>query len=514
EVYRETTRRMLELQHRPDTITAMQSGAARLATRGDTVMASIDILDRTVAAARVKDVEGRAVALDEVIEVKAGYGLRFKVYSDPEDLVGTSIVAPFLDVEGSTSVVTLKSGYSLPSPGDLVHIGPVASESMALKVRGVEGAQDFSSRLIMLPAAPQIDDIIDALEPPAWDGIVGTIATFPASLLQVPLFASVRASQPLGVGSSSAPYTLDISLRPDPASIDVTGFELDHRTGGTTDWTTLTFPAASAGTSLEGLERDDVIELRARAVSGDTVSPSTPTVTIVVGVDDPDIPAALEAEGISVLGALGHAIIGVSVPQDSSATVLQIYRAPSGVALDRSAHAVGAPIAVTDGSTLTYVDGDATRTNILTGGGFASDDGWAEGDGWLIEAGVANHAPGLAGDLSKALALSAGTTYRVAFDVTQRAAGGVTAKLIGGTEVIGITATQTGDAFDRLTALSGNTDIALAATSDFDGDVDDLVVFIETANCVDAGRWDYYVEPQNEQNIAGPVAGPFPATIF
>ena len=62
--------------------------------------------------------------------------------------------------------------------------------------------------------------------------------------------------------------------------------------------------------------------------------------------------------------------------------------------------------------------------------------------------------------------------------------------------------------------MSGNTEFTLDAVSAFDGAIDDLIVFLETATCVDAGQWDYWVEPQNSENIAGPVSGPFVVVIF
>ena len=78
----------------------------------------------------------------------------------------------------------------------------------------------------------------------------------------------------------------------------------------------------------------------------------------------------------------------------------------------------------------------------------------------------------------------------------------------------GVAVASAGLVLDRLASVSGNTEFAIDAASTFDGAIDDLIVFPETATCVDAGAWDYWVEPQNDENIAGPVAGPFETTIF
>ena len=47
EIWREGRRRFYEALHRPDTFTCVMEGAARVATRGDLVMASWDVLART-----------------------------------------------------------------------------------------------------------------------------------------------------------------------------------------------------------------------------------------------------------------------------------------------------------------------------------------------------------------------------------------------------------------------------------------------------------------------------------
>ena len=86
--------------------------------------------------------------------------------------------------------------------------------------------------------------------------------------------------------------------------------------------------------------------------------------------------------------------------------------------------------------------------------------------------------------------------------------------LIGGTTVSGAAVAADGLVLERLVATTGNTDFAFGATSAFEGAVDELVVFRETETCVDAGSWDYYFEPQNSENIAGPTTGPFVVVIF
>jgi len=202
------------------------------------------------------------------------------------------------------------------------------------------------------------------------------------------------------------------------------------------------------------------------------------------------------------------------VPETGAPTQLQIYRVPAGNPLDRETHAIGSRLEVSAGSTLNYVDGDGTRVNLLSSADFNSADGWSLDSGWAIAGGKATFTPGAPGNLAQTLPLTAGTTYRVAFEVSGYVAGDVKPRLIGGTNVSGETVTANGLFLDSLTALPGNTDFKFLAQTTFDGSIEFVRLFAETPSCVEAGGWDYYVEPINDENIAGPAAGPFPTKIY
>ena len=116
--------------------------------------------------------------------------------------------------------------------------------------------------------------------------------------------------------------------------------------------------------------------------------------------------------------------------------------------------------------------------------------------------------------LSQPLSLEAGATYRIAFNVSEYVAGAVTPGLTGGTDVSGVAVTAAGLVLDRLVSVGGNTEFSIDATATFDGAIDGLVAFKESLTSIDAGQWDYWVEPQNDENIAGPVSGPFGVAIL
>jgi len=211
---------------------------------------------------------------------------------------------------------------------------------------------------------------------------------------------------------------------------------------------------------------------------------------------------------------MGRAVIGIGIPADQSIDKVQIYRAASGAVLDKNADAIRAPISVSPNTTLTFIDGDATRNNAISGGGFGTADNWTEGAGWTIAGGEATHTPGSTGTLSKDISLTAGATYRIAFIVSGRTAGSVKPKLTGGTTVSGSAIATNGLALLTLTAVTGNTSFTLDANANFDGAIDDVVVFRQTTSCAAAGVWDYWVEPQNSLGVTGAISGPFTATIF
>ena len=499
EIYVEALRRMYELQYRADNFAAMQSGTARVVTRGDLVMGSFDVLSRTQMAARVKSVQGQLVEIDEEVTVGAEYGVRFKAYEDAEDLYGTSLVRPIAENASPSRALLLSGTGDLPEMGEILHIGPMITQSLALRVRGVEAAEDFQSRILMVAAAPEIDDLVDAAEIPAWDGRVGAEVDLADVIPAVPVFVSIAS----GVVGTGDPDGLQLILRPGTGSTAaLTAFELDHRLQGASTWTTVIIPVASAGASLDVYSATDQVELRARALASTTPGEYTGVASITIGAEDPDVPEALASDAVMVMGLLGYAAITISVSATDAPSQIQIYRVPAGDPLDRDTHAVGSPVLVAAGSTVSYTDGDGTRFNLISNGTFATSADWTEGDGWAIAGGRAEHTPGAAGPLSQALTLEAGTSYRVAFTVSEYLAGSVTPSLSGGTTASGSAVIADGLVLDRITALSGNTEFALDAASDFDGAIEDLVLFRESVTSVPAGQWDYYFEPQNSEDIA------------
>lgn len=508
EIWFETRRKMYELEMRPDTFSAIQDGASRVATRGDQVMTSSDVLQSVNSAARVKSIDGALVEIDELTKVEIGYGMRFRVYANSTDAIGTSVLRKIAPNTSSSTALRLIGSGPMPTVGEAVHIGPLATESLAMRVRGVEAAENFGSRLIMVAAAPEIDEAVEAEVPPAWDGRVGEVISASTVTPAVPVFTLI-SSFSIGVATPA----LEVLLRAGRGSVAiVTSFEVDHRIVGGS-WSTVTVPAASGGCSITGYEKDDDVELRARAISTVTPSNYTETVSHQIGADDADIPQALDIDGVVVLGGLGRASLSFVTGADLATKRVQIYRAPTGVTLDRGAHAVGAPISTALNSTFNHVDGDATRTNILNDPDFNSGSPWVTGTGWSISAGKAVHVGPTGGNIEQSVSLVTDKVMRLGVELTARTAGILVPRLTGTTTASAPSMSAIGLSVRSLTVNAGNDTLALAASSTFDGSIEQVYLFKQTASCAPQGTFDYYLEPQSDDGLSGPAIGPFTTTI-
>jgi len=428
------------------------------------------------------------VEIDEELPASEGYAIRFMVYVDDADIIGLSTVRAVADRDYDTTALRVLESNALPAIGEVVHIGPMGTESMALRIKGIEGAQDQNARVIMVADAPEIDALTDAEVPPAWDGRVGE--EIAASVLEpaVPNFVHIRT----GVDGTGIENGLEVLLKPGTGSSSVvTSYEIDHRSNGTAAWTTITVPAASASADIAAYVLNDFVDIRARAIATTVPSDYTPVVTVTIGSEDPAIPGGLDDSAIDVLGSLGRAHIGVGIPPDPAIAQLQIYRSPQGASLDRSVHAVREPFAVEPSSTASFTDGDATRAPVLSNGGFNTADNWSTGVGWSISGGSASHMPSAASDLSKDVSCVEGATYRIAFTLSGRTAGTVTPQLTGGATVAGDPVSANGLVQISLVAGAGSDAFTLAADATFDGTIDDVIIYRETATSVAAGSWSW-----------------------
>jgi hypothetical protein len=513
EIWREARRRMYETMHRPDRFTATQDGAVRVATRGDLVMGSWDVLTSTQKAARVVWLRGNLVGLDEELAMEDGesYAIRFRLFANPADTIGTSLVRPVVTAFGISTAVRLTGDGPLPLPGDIVHFGTALNESLALIVKDVEAADDMSSIIAMVEASPIIDELTDADVPPAWSGRVGGNLGDGNQVPAVPVIVAIVT----GLQGTDNINGLALQLQPGVGSMAVlTGYDIRHRLSGTTDWTTMTTTVADGGGAVDGYTNGQMVDISARAVSiSGLVSDWTITLTPTIGFLDLVFPQSLPTDAAVVTGSLGHASISFTTGDDENLAKVQIYRTLAGTALNIATHTVGLPVSVVPLTSYTRIDGDASRVNLIANGSFATDVGWDFGAGWTRDGGKVAKASGSTYALSQPVSLTAGKTYRLNITVSGRNDGTITPQLTGGTVVAASAINEDGIYSVDLVAISGNDTLTFLPSALFDGAIDNVMLFEVTLSTLASGDYDYYLEPQTAGNVPGPMSGPHTVTV-
>ncbi len=153
---------------------------------------------------------------------------------------------------------------------------------------------------------------------------------------------------------------------------------------------------------------------------------------------DPVAPAALAAFIVTDSAPhLGRATFGITTGNDSHVRNVKLFRVASGAAFDKATATSFATLAVGPSGTFSYADGDSSRANIISNGGFDTDTIWNKGAGWT-SVGKGTHVAGAANSLLQTAALTpAGTIFRYQFDVLGMTAGNVFTRFNGGTVVNG-----------------------------------------------------------------------------
>ena len=510
EVYRETVRRMYEALYRPDIYQAMQDGPARVATRGDLVMLSHHVIDTVQVTGRVMAVQGSLIELDEIVTIEDGvqYAIRFRKFADTEvfedpDTIGSSIVSLVSGVAGETRLLTLSNGGQVPQRGDLVHFGPSSQDSLPLIVSGVEAAEESANVVRMIDAAPIIDELVDALEIPAWSGRVGAEIDENFLLPSAPRFSSIVS----GTAATGNANIIEYRIEPGSSTVAAVSYEIDHRLSGVATWSTTTIPAANGGGEIAVYAAGDVVVLRVRASSATGSSgPYSTLVSFMVGANDVGIPIAIAEASISVSPVLGGMMVSFATSNDLNTAAVQIYRSRSEI-LDRETDASGVPVAVDANRSYSIPIGDATRVNVIEG------TSWTLGAGWSVSGSGVVHSGGDESSASLPIMTEAGKYYRLAFTVSGASAGNLTPRLSGGSLRAGSTISTDARHLDRLQAVTGNTVLEWLASTNFVGTLSDPAVFVETAACLEQGVHYVWLESRNEDDVAGPTSGPFEVLI-
>lgn len=112
-------------------------------------------------------------------------------------------------------------------------------------------------------------------------------------------------------------------------------------------------------------------------------------------------------------------------------------------------------------------------SELITDGGFSSASNWTTDAGWSVAAGLASHTAGTSDDVEQSVVITSGQFYFVTYTIANRTAGSVTVK-VGGTS--GTAQTDNDTHTETIEAGSSNSLIEFTASSDFDGDIDNVSI--------------------------------------
>ena len=492
-------RRHLEAKYRADRITLIQPAELTVIDRGDHIGISWPALDETMSAARVVEVRDAVVVLDTPVTMVDGqtYALTWNNFSavSPE---GVTVTSPVTTVPGETRALLLGASAATPPVGRKVHFGRTGAVEIDAFVLAVEPGEDNSFYLTLTNAAPEIDTETDAYTPPAWEiGSGVDVATGGTPDTPVIGTISAVARQYDYSGSNDLDVQVPVSAG---GTVPVASITVHHKLQADSGYSNVTV-TGNAGVATLSYARDAAIDVYAVAnsVFGDpSAAAATQQFTVTGG--DAALPAELDTDTMTVVGGLGHATVTVTTGSDTAE--VQLFRAPDGDTLDVATDAIASRVAVAGNSTVALVDGDATRSTIVSNGEFASAADWTAGGGWTIAAGVATHTTGSASTLSQSLSLTSGDTYRLSATISGRTAGSVTPRLGGSTTVDGTAISADGQALDALTANGDSDSLEFVASSDFDGSIDAVILYRQTAATAPQGVYVYHVAPITAEKIA------------
>ncbi|MDB5618475.1 hypothetical protein [Tardiphaga sp.] len=254
QIWRATRRRQYELIHRPHTYSVSQDIESLVLSRGDMAPLNHDVLDRDHIPSRVRKIEDGVVTVDTPVTMEVGrsYACAFRK-SD-----GTSIRRSVVTRAGESPNLTMVGDLSGVEVGDLAMFGTsLRGPVIDVVVKSIERGDNLTAKLMLIDAAPIIDELTDAETPPPWDGRVGEVNDVSALLPAVPDLSVADSLQQFfatvtpGSGSVALPATYVVS----------------HRLHGGGAFMPVTITASVGVAIISGYLVGDIIDVKAHAVT-------------------------------------------------------------------------------------------------------------------------------------------------------------------------------------------------------------------------------------------------------
>ncbi|MBU2960484.1 hypothetical protein KO516_06580 [Citreicella sp. C3M06] len=499
EVAIELYRRILEAIYRRSTWRVMQEGPLRVATRGSRVNLSHYILSSKQISARVVDVVGNAVLIDQPVTMEAGtsYVLHWHMTS-AADVRGQAVVTIVRPQEGETQTLGLK-GY-IPPAGTSVTFAPATETIRTCRVLGIVPGEDGTVELRLTEDAPEIDTELADYEPPEFNTVVGQPST-PGDAPSQPLIRNIWTDTLDGV------LTVFVSVRMAASDTStISGYTVDYRLSGAAGWSSAGLGGTSGSIQITGYSVGDEIEVRAAAqASGGAWSEFTDTIYYTVGEELEAAPNAVPSDSVTISGELGRAVI--TAWAGGTTRTADVFRTASGGTFDDDTDYIGT-ISFASGQTQTFVDGGAeTSTKVEISGMSAAAS-------WNISGNSATHTAGTADRLFAPLTTYINDVVRGAITISGRTAGDVEIRMVDGSDVASGGIFESNGVHYFEFDPQGHDAFEVYASAPFDGTVSDLQVFKETSSSAPQGAWEYRLRAENSDGLTAGISGPYTTTII
>jgi hypothetical protein len=266
-----------------------------LCTRGDLVRVSHDIPLWGSGWGRVKAVEISAgtitaFTLDELVGVRSDrlYAARWRTADAADGIGAVTPDAPSGAAEATRFVLVAPVATSAgPAPGDLAMVGELGRESVPLLVKGIEPGEDFSAKLTLVDAAPEIHGA-DTGPIPSFDPMITLPVVPQRAVPQAPVLVAVFSGTAglVRAGDGTVLSRIGVTLR--AAEGDAApAFQMRWRLLDAAGWEVASGPGP---TLLTGALRDgETYEVSARAVSAAGLAGlwTDPVPHLVVGKAEP-----------------------------------------------------------------------------------------------------------------------------------------------------------------------------------------------------------------------------------
>ncbi len=261
---------------RPETYSLYQDFEHLVARRGSKVRVSHDVPLWGSGWGRVKELVTTGspadtitgVILDEKVVMETGllYACRFRL----ADADNTSLVLSVNTVAGETDTLTLSSSVPIgdgPAVGDLAMFGEADRETVELLVKSIERAGEFTARLVLVDASPEVYDADTGTIPDFDTGI-----TLPADITKIvpaaPSITNVESgTSALEVIGSAVRARILATVTPGASTVRLQTYRVRSRPSGTTPWSVVEFPSTTVTVTIPEVTEGVTYQLQAQAVS-------------------------------------------------------------------------------------------------------------------------------------------------------------------------------------------------------------------------------------------------------